>query len=229
MNTLDWIVIAIIAISAIIAYYKGFLYTVFQTISTMLALYLSYMGYKPLNSMLRKTFLYDWLQKLAISNVDGLHNVMGLSEQAELISGLQLPIPSNIKENLIRHNNPEIYQLLGAHDFKEYVAGYISNFYLSIIAFIILLSIIKVIMHILGESIHIISKLPIIRFADKWLGLGVGIIKGCIWIWISTIVLAFLIVLPRFKALTALLSESILAKWFYENNLILEIIDQLFI
>lgn len=228
MNALDWSVIAVIAISAIAAYYRGFLYTMFKMLSTVAAIYLAYIGYKPINSILRKTFLYDGLQKIAISNAAGLYSAMGLSEQTKLINSLSLPIPSSIKEGLVRNNNPEIYKLLGAHNFQEYIGGYIANFYLSIIGFILVLFMVKAILYLLGESIQIVARLPIIRFADKWLGLGVGLIRGLLTVWIGTIIMAFLIGLPKFQALAALLIESTLAKWLYENNMILDIIDQLF-
>lgn len=229
MNELDGVIIGLIFISAIVAYYKGFLYTMFQTLSTAVALYLSYRWYKPIKGILRGTFLNTWLQKLALSNVEGLQNAMGLNEQTQLINHLRLPIPNMIKENLIHHNNPEIYKLLGVENFKDYVGVYIANFYLSIIAFVILLGVIKAVIYIGGESIQIVAKLPIIRCADRWIGLGIGFIKGVIGIWIGTILLAFLIALPKCQTLSVLLGESVLGKWFYENNLILQIIDQLFV
>lgn len=229
MNTLDWMIIAVIAISAIAAYYKGFLYTTFKMLSTIIAIYIAYIGYKPINSILRKTFLYSWLQKVATNNVNGIQETIGLNEQTKLIDHLNLPIPSHIKEGIIRNNNPEIYKLLGVDNFKEYIGGYIANFYLSIIAFIILWCVVKAILYLIGGSINILTKLPIICFADRWLGLLVGFIKGVVGIWIGTIILAFLIGLPNFQALAVLLSDSILGQWFYENNLILDIIDQLFI
>lgn len=228
MNTLDWIIIAVIAISAIAAYYRGFLYTTFKMLSTVIAIYLSYRGYRPINSILRQTFLYGWLQKVALSNAAGLHSAMGLNDQTKLIDSLGLPIPASIKEGLVRNNNPEIYKLLGADNFQEYVGGYIANFYLSIIAFVLLLFVVKAVLHLMGESIQLVARLPFIRFADKWLGLGVGFIRGVLGIWISTIILAFLIGFPKFHDLSALLSESTIGKWFYENNMILDIIDQLF-
>ena len=229
MNALDWIIIAAIGVSAIAAYFRGFLYTTFKMLSSVIAIYLSYIGYKPINSMLRRTVIYSWLQKAAMDNANGLQEAMGLNEQTKLIECLKLPIPSSIQEGLIRNNNPEIYKLLGAESFKEYIGGYIANFYLSIIAFIILWCFVKAILHLISENIRMLTKLPVINFADKWLGFGLGLIKGVIGIWIGTIVIAFLIGFPKFQALYVLLSQSTLGKWFYENNLILSIIDQLFV
>ncbi len=229
MNTLDWSVIAVIAISAIAAYYKGFLYTMFKMLSTVATIYLAYIGYRPINSILRKTFLYDALQKVAISNAAGLHDALGLNEQTKLINNLNLPIPNSIKEGLVRNNNPEIYKLLGADNFQEYIGGYIANFYLSIICFIIMFLMIKAILYLLGESIHILTRLPIVHFADKWLGLGIGLIRGFLTVWFGTIITAVLIGFPKFQRLAILLKESTLARWLYENNMILDIIDQLFI
>lgn len=229
MNTLDWIIIAVIAISAIAAYLRGFLYTIFQMLSTIVAIYLSYRWYQSINSILRKTVLYNWLQQVAISNVDGIQGAMGLNEQTKLIERLNLPVPGGIKEGLIRNNNPEIYKLLGADNFKEYIGGYIANFYLSIIAFVVLLCVVKAVLYLIGQSVQLLAKLPIISFADKWLGLGLGLIKGFVGIWIGTIVVAFLVGFPKFQTLSVLLSESTLGKWFYENNMILDIIDQLFV
>lgn len=229
MNTLDWVIIAVIALSAITAFKKGFLYTVFQMLSTVIAIYLASVGYKPINSMLRKTFVYDWLQKVAVGNANGIQEAVGLKNQTQFINSLNMPIPITIQEGLVKNNNPEIYKLLGADNFTEYIGGYIANFYLSIIAFTLLLFLVKAVIYILGGSISFIANLPIISFFDRWLGLGVGFIKGVIWIWISTIIIAILIGFPRFQMLSIQLSQSTIAKWFYQNNMILDVIDELFI
>lgn len=229
MNILDWIVIAIIVFNGVRAYYKGFLYTGFQTLSTLAALVLSYMIYKPVNVILRKTFVYGWLQSTTMEQLANGQEAIGLQAQTQLINTLQLPIPDNIKEHLIRQNNPEVYKLLGVDSFAEYVGGYIANFLLNIIAFIIVWCVVKAVLYIIGESIQIIAKLPIINFADKWLGLGLGVIKGVLGIWIATIVIAIFIPLPKFQEVAILLNESTIAKWFYENNVVLALIDQLFI
>ncbi len=230
MNILDWIAIAMIVISGIRAYYRGFLYTGFQTVSTMIAIFLSYVIYKPINIILRQTFIYNWLQKVATGQITiNGQSPTSLQAQSEFIHKSNLPIPNMIKENLIRNNNPEVYKLLGASDFKEYIGGYIANFFISMIAFMIVWSVVKALIYLLGESLHIIGKLPIINIADRWLGLGLGFIKGALGIWIITIVMAILIPFPKFHTLAVLLNESLLAKWFYENNLVLAIIDQLFV
>lgn len=229
MNILDWIVIAIIVFNGVRAYYKGFLYTGFQALSTIIALVLSYMIYKPINVILRKTFVYEWLQKTAISQLANGKEAAGLQAQTQLINSIKLPIPENIKEHLIRQNNPEVYKLLGVDSFTDYIGGYIANFLLNMIAFIIVWCVVKAILYIVGESLQIIAKLPIINFTDKWLGLGLGTLKGIMGIWIATIVLAILIPLPKFQGIAVLLGESTVAKWFYENNIILAFIDKLFI
>lgn len=229
MNLLDGIIIAVIALSAITAYYRGFLYTTFKVLSTIIAIYLSNIWHQPINSILSKTFLYDLLQKIAMSNVEGIQNLMGLSEQTRFIDNTNMLVPETVKEGLIRNNNPEIYKMLGADSFNEYIGGYIADFYLNIIAFIILLALIKAALNLIGESIRLLSKLPIIGFADRWLGLVVGIIRAFIGIWISAIVMTFLIGIPRLHGLSEQLSQSNLGMWFYENNLILDIINQLFI
>ena len=123
----------------------------------------------------------------------------------------------------------EVYKLLGVDSFQEYIGGYIANFLLNIIAFIIVWCLVKVILYVADESLQIIAMLPVIKFADRWLGLGFGLIKGAIGVWIATIIMAILIVLPKFQQVGVLLSDSSIARWFYENNIVLEIIDQLFV
>lgn len=229
MSILDLIIIAIIVYSGARAYYKGFLYTAFQTVSTVLSLVLAYVVYKPINLILRKTFLYDSLQKIVMGKMVDGQNPVGLQAQAQLINGSDLPIPGNIKEHLVQNNNPEVYKLLGVSSFQEYIGGYIANFLISVIAFVIVLCLVKAIISIVARSIQTISRLPLINFADKWLGLGLGFIKGLIGVWIATIVMAVLILLPKFQTLAVMLNESTLGKWFYENNIVLELIDQLFV
>lgn len=229
MNILDLVIIAIILMSGIKAYRKGFIYTIFKALSNVLAIIIAYVSYKPINTILRGTPLYEWLKNLTMDRIFTEQVPTGLSQQAQLISELKLPIPHSIQDNLMRNNNPEVYRLLGVENFKEYIGGYIANFYLSIFAFIILYFVVKSILYILGGGLQIISNLPIIRFADQWAGFGIGIIKGFIGVWIGIIVVVFLIGIPRFQRLLILLSESIVGKWFYENNFILDMIDQLFV
>lgn len=228
MNLLDGIIMAVIAISTITAYYKGFLYTAYRLISTVMSIYLSNLWYRPIKDILGKTFLYGSLQQLAMRNVGEIKNVMGLNEQTRFIDNTNMAIPGIIKDGLIRNNNPEIYKLLGANNFEEYMGGYIANFYLSIITFIILLAIIKAVLSLVGGSIHMLSKLPVIGFADRLIGLVVGAIRGFIIIWISSLLTALLVAIPKFHGLSGQLSQSILGKWFYENNMLLDIINQLF-
>lgn len=114
----------------------------------------------------------------------------------------------------------------------EYVAEPISETLSYILAFVLLLIVSSLAMAILKFLLDKIVKLPILRTANKFLGMISGILFGLLWIYILAMIVE--ITVPYLKNATSPLisqiepSSTLIFKYFYTHNPIYELVKTLF-
>ena len=101
------------------------------------------------------------------------------------------------------------------------VSNYFDKKYINVALVIILLIIIAVVHHLLGIlffSAKLVVKLPIVSWADKLLGIVVGILETILILWT---LYTFVMLMDLGAIGTQIVSytkESNVLLWFYENN-----------
>lgn len=99
--------------------------------------------------------------------------------------------------------------------------SYFEGEFLGVLVVILLLSLLGIAHHLLGViffSAKIISKLPIVHWLDKLLGVVVGILETVLILWtIYTFIMMLDLGMIEQLALTYTQESSILT-WFYEHN-----------
>ena len=223
---LDLIIIVTIAITAIIAAKVGLIRTVYQFFSSIIALVLAFFIYPVLETILKLTPLYVSIQDGVRGILPEVGNI-GLQGQAKLIRESFNWMPEFLIDKLIENNNPEIYNLLGVSTLIDYIVTSIANICIMAIALLICFVVIKIALTIGVGILDLVAKLPILKTANTWGGFIVGIIKGMLIVWIICLIIPFLIMLPQFSGLEALVEQSYLMNLFYNNNIILEVIMSL--
>lgn len=114
----------------------------------------------------------------------------------------------------------------------EYVAKPASETLSYILAFILLLIASALAMAILKFLLDKIVKLPILRTANKFLGMIFGILFALLWIYILAMIVE--IALPYLKNATSQIisqiepSSTLIFKYFYNHNPIYELVKTLF-
>lgn len=222
MNVLDLAVIAVIAVCVLIAYNRGLIRSVFNLLSWVVSIALANYLYPPVSRFLRTTGLYTFLKASAADSL-GLDEVIvdaTSKVQAELISNMY--IPDFIKSALFENNNPEIYKILDASGIEDYIAGYMANIFLNIISVIAVFIIVFILMRVLASALDIISKLPVINTFNKIGGIIVGFFTAAIIIWIFFTGYILFIHGDTYLQMSEMIYGSIVAKWFYQNNVILK-------
>lgn len=128
--------------------------------------------------------------------------VFGILEE----SPLNLAIANALEQNLGFYRVPLFGTTLTASA---------TNITMNVISYFIVFVLIFIVFRILIRLISsTINKIPLVGFANRILGLALGVIKGTILIWILLI----------FVVLVYDITNSFLAVWFAENNLILYLI-----
>lgn len=113
--------------------------------------------------------------------------------------------------------------LLQLFDIEDAAIGEaLANIFINIICFICILVIFVVVLSFFRDLIKGLIKNTPVEFLDKLGGLGIGIIKAGIWIFVFFAVITPLLgLLPQSNELVDAIGSSRLAKYFYMYNFII--------
>ena len=121
-----------------------------------------------------------------------------------------------------------MYELLGVQNIQEYIATYVADIMISLIAILLTWVILKVVfvgcLRVIGR---IIEHLPVISSFNRVGGFLFGFVKGILMISLIGLLIPLFITLPAFQALSQSIEASVITKWLYEHNFILMIYNYL--
>lgn len=223
---IDLIILAIILITALIAAKVGFIRTVYQLLSSVIALVLAFFVYPIIESILKLTPLYEGVKTWVRGLVPEVGNI-GLQAQSAMIQDSLQWMPDFITDKIVKNNNPEIYQLLGVNNLIEYIVTSVANLCIMGIAIVLCFILIKIGLTIGVGVLDLVAKLPLLKTANKWAGFIVGLVKGVVIVWVICLIIPLLMMIPQFSELKTLIEQSILMDYFYNHNFILQIITSL--
>ena len=129
-----------------------------------------------------------------------------------------LPIPQYLPEQMETFNNSEGYRKLGADDFASYIVNYFASLILNVAAYIVTLLIVWGLIRLVIGAAGIFSRLPIIRTANRALGLGAGILQGLLIVWMLMMVLSFFAATPAGQSLMAQVYDNSFLELLYNAN-----------
>lgn len=226
---LDLIVLGILLIFAFVGMHRGLIDEVVTLLGSLGALILSFIIYPLINVILKFTPLYTYINVWVRGKVGTIQFGSGVQSQGKAIVQNLTWLPDFMSETLVKNNNSEVYKALGANDIVDYVSISITNIIMAMLALLITWLILKVVLvgsvRIIGRFI---AKLPIISSLNKIGGFGIGLIKGLLTFWVIVLVVPCIIAIPSYEGIEAAIEGSLLFKWFYENNLVLLVFQQMF-
>ena len=230
MNTtvsgLDVLIVIILAVTTYNGYRRGLIRAVFDLLSKFIALALTYMFSGSLASFLRQTPLFTWIQT-AIAGALGLGEVIGAGidsviAQADTIA--RLPLPDQIRTLLHENNNPEVHNALGITHLEDYITGFIAAVVINVFSAIAVFLAVFTILMMVSKSLGIFNHIPIFGKLNRFGGAFGGAAIGTFLIWL---IFAVMSLLP-FGDLHDLTSDTVIAVFFYENNLLLDFFMDIF-
>lgn len=225
---LDGAVAVVILGCAVAAWRKGLIRAVLGFLPMALAL-LGTKAVSPfIGRFLRETILFDKMSD-AIQTSMGLDTALQegtMQTQNALIEAM--PLPEFLKEALLENNNPVIYQLLHAESLKEYIAGYLANVCINVLSVAAAFVLIYIVVKVVINALHLFSKLPGLNFLNRFSGFLVGGVKGIVCVWLAGIVLTLFQCRGAFAELFSAMERTLFAGYFYENNILLQLILTIF-
>ncbi|MGL5676509.1 MAG: CvpA family protein [Cellulosilyticaceae bacterium] len=224
---LDLIVIGIILVSALIGAHLGFIKTIYSFVSSIIALVLAVIVSPFIEGIIKLTPLYEGIQSWVGKMMPSFETAIGVQSQAEAIKEATGFLPQFITEQMVAHNNPEIYELLGVTKLIDYITLSLSNLCVSVIALLVAWVIIKITLSVVVGILDLVAQLPLLKTANKWAGFTVGTIKGLLWVWIGCLLVPVLMIMPSMRTLDQLIQGTTVTKFLYDNNLIMQWISSI--
>jgi len=227
-NILDLIVAAILVVCIFVGWKKGFVITVFNFFSLLITLFLTNMLYPAVSVFLRGTELFTVIKTNVADalQLDAFAENLTRAAEAEAINALALP--EFIKTAMLENNNPQAHAALAVSGFEEYVSGFLAGLVLNALAMLLVFAAVFALMKVIAVVLKILTKLPVIHSLNKLLGVAVGALQGVLFVWLALAVIVGLFAASAVFPVGEWLPTSIWAKWFYENNLVLKLLVQVF-
>lgn len=194
MQGVNFLLVAVLAVfffCMVQGYNKGFLRIIVSLIGTILIIgavifvspYIS-------DFLINKSSAYDSV-KITMMDVfkednSKLDNSDPINQQLTIES---YNVPEILKNALIKNNNADVYKELMVNIFEDYVSGYLARLIIKGLSFVGIYLILKIVLWLALKSVDIISKIPVIKGFNKFLGLIVGFINALIIVWLFFIVI----------------------------------------
>lgn len=93
-------------------------------------------------------------------------------------------LPELISAALISNNNSEMYNLLAASLFEEYIAGYLARVCIKAGSFVGLFVALAIILFIVKSMIKVLEKIPVLKSINRFFGMVTGLSISVILIWV---------------------------------------------
>jgi uncharacterized membrane protein required for colicin V production len=235
MNIVDYVILAIIALSILWGFYRGFIQSVLSMGAVILALIGSFLIYPQVANMIQSN--QDIARSLihytdASSRLGDLElsvaqvGTLTQSTIGNIMQNIKLPTPIN---TILQYNlENQVFSKAGISTVAEYVNQTIVAVSINILSFFLCFLVLYLVMSILINMLRAVFHFPLLKQLD-WLAGGVfGALRGVVICYAVFALVPLLMTVVPFEQFSELIDQSTLAKVFNNGDLIMSIINRRF-
>ena len=235
MNWLLLVALAIIGVGAFLGWRAGFVKAVFSLVSTIaviiLTLFLSPIVTGMLKSNEAITGTIQEKLELIINLEINTEEVVDETDPASFVDSLSLPesIKDVIKEaieNVLAENKEEADAFVGDQlgALETYICEVLTDMIINAVGFVATFAVVAIGMAVLCFLLDVLSKLPVLHQINTMAGVAFGALEGLVVLWILFMILTMLGSTEFGQATLAMISESKILSFLYDNNIISKIV-----
>lgn len=131
-----------------------------------------------------------------------------------------MDFPGQLKNALLENNNSEVYRILEASTFTQYVSKYLANSILNIIVFLLSFVIVFAALRVIAVWLDLVARLPILSGTNKIAGAILGGAEGLIFIWIACLFITALSGTDVGQTIILQIEKSSWLSFLYNHNLL---------
>lgn len=206
----DIIIIAIIALNVYACYKKGLVNLAVGLIAVVAAIILAVIFYKPVTNLIVENTEIDEKIQSTIVETFAPEGEEGQVEYVGILSYLETEIGNVVNDT----KNEVVYQTASAMSVKI----------INLIAFIVIFTVVRVVLFALTFVADAITSLPILKQLDDVGGIVYGLIKALLIVYVVLAVVSLIVGFTSNTTIADAISSSFVTKFFYNNNLLLNLI-----
>lgn len=205
-------------------HYRGFLRIAVTMSALVISIVVVQLATPHMTAFLKENTGVQQFARQILVNAAGLEQEAYLTEDVsqpvyERLMIEQLQLPRQMKDALLENNNYEIYQILGADSFIEYVGQYLADMVLNLIASLLLFVLVYFALRFLVHWLDLVAKLPILSGINQIAGAILGGVRGLLWLWAGFLVTDLFAAAPWASAVLEQVQKSVWLTVLYQNNL----------
>lgn len=206
----DIILVAIIALNVFICYRKGLVKLAVGLIAVIVAIIVSVVLYKPVsNIIIENTEIDENIENTIIENFSA-----ETDGEEDTDNGFMKYMEKYVNDSINKTRNQIVLE----------VSNVIATKVINICVFLGIFIIARIVLILLTFIADIIMSLPILKQFNKAGGIIYGLIKALLIIYVILAIIFFIIYVSGNTTLSNAISSSYITKFFYNNNLLLNLI-----
>lgn len=230
-NILDIAVIIILLLNLYTNWRRGLILSIVQIGGVIVAVLVSRSFYKKFSYLLLENV--EWVNNFKETMRLKINNVFAVQSQSmkrEIVKSIQsdqllenLDLPKYLKTSFDQY----IYDLdlSEVTNINDTVADFIVNSVINLLSFIVLFVLVLLTIKIIGIVLDSFFKLPVLKGINQFGGLLFGFIIGNFYVFLCMAIITILISLGFDLPIDKYLESSKIAKVYYNNNVLLMIIN----
>lgn len=232
MNISFIVAIAILAVMALIGYYRGLIRVAFSLAAMLLTVVLvAFFTPSMTNFLKNHTGVYDTLTTKCtqavqkVTQKDAAEHIAA-EDGAEELSGIHLPAVwiSQITEK----TGDAMGQALEESGAYQAVGSYLADWILRGISFFAAYLLVTIVLRLVVGILDIISKLPILKGINRTLGGVAGLVQGLLIVWMLLFIAALACTTKAGQAVLAEVESSKFLSFLYQNNILMLLLQNIF-
>jgi uncharacterized membrane protein required for colicin V production len=239
----NWLVIAVILLIAwemVSGYRKGCLRVLYSLVEWLLIfVFVTWASPYVSDFITNRTQLPDYIEARCLENITNTQQ-----EQAAELSGtdlgeklelLGISLPDSMTEKIFDSSETQINdalsaagqsteQILEQSGVYEMIAQRIAALAVDGISYVITLAAALIVFGVLGRSLNLVNRIPLLGNVNRVLGFVAGSLEGLLYVWIFFAVVAAGAATGWGRFITSYIAEAPVLVWLYQNNLVVNLL-----
>lgn len=226
MNWLVIVVLAVLVLSVLNGYNKGFLRMIYSLVSWIIVLVFVTWANPYINNYIREnTGLYERIASDCEERIreSAKGKTQEQVQENAALAELGINLPDSVAKKILAQTTTAADEFMEDSGLYAQIAGGLADFVLEGISFFIALIAAWILVHIISQLLGIVSHIPILKGVNRFLGIFAGGLYGLVIVWIAFYIIALCGTSPEGSALLSYICESSFLTFLYENNLVVTI------
>ncbi len=220
---MNWLLIAVIGILivfALIGLKRGLIQTIFTTFSLIVSILAAIFISPVLHGMLLDN------AKVTAFVTEKVNSAMELSALSDQLPDTNdyvnaISIPDNLKTVLSEKLSDSTYYDAAKEKISDRTCAFIVALVLYAFSYVAVFIVMLILLAIIGKMLNIISKLPLIKQANKLAGLLLGLLQGLLIVWTLFVVLTMLSSTALGKTGVDMINQNDFLSFLYNKNFLM--------